>query len=220
MNLFQNFSYTGQTLTTAVGISLLLCGPSNALTLEANDGFAFAGKVEITNNGDGNYDFDFLDFFTGSGQEGLNLVVTPDKFQFFDLIDITDISLPDSSTSHSEPLTDFISDILLADGSNTASFDATSFTFRPEAVDHHMIFGFTFTGLLKTSLGQVTTATGSLTSQVYLFAINEVDSQSVASFSGTLRVTDEEIPQVPTPAALLPSLLALGGVASQRTKSN
>lgn len=208
----------GITLTTLVGVTMLSSQTSHALTLETNDGFSFVGRVEISNNGSNNYDFDFLEFSAGSDFEGLNVNVTADKFQAFDGIKIANISSPEAGAFPAAPFADFISDILLADGTTTASFDIETFTFVATDVDHHMIFDVVFTGFLDTSLGQLAAASGSLTTQMYLASIHNTNDQGITSFSGTLRVTDPDV-SVPTPAAILPSLLTLGGVATQRKRS-
>lgn len=220
MRLFQNHINAGLFSSTVIGATLLFSPASYAFELEKDDHFSFAGRVEVTNANGNNYDFDFLEFTTGSGFEGLNVAVTPGKFRLFDQIRISDISSPEAGTFPAAPFEGFIREILLGDdGSATADFDIETFTFVATEEQHHILFDIVFEGLLNTSLGQTVAARGSLTSQMYLFAINEVGAQQIGSFSGTLRVTETDITHVPTPAAILPPLLTLGGIATQQRRS-
>ncbi|AFY36922.1 PEP motif putative anchor domain protein [[Leptolyngbya] sp. PCC 7376] len=215
--MFQHKLSLGVAAATVMGVSMVSVTPAQALTLEGDDKIDILGTLEVTNGGGGNYDFDFWEFGT-SGQEGLSATGTAGKFQLGDFVGISDISLPDADAFGTAPLDDFITDILLADGS-IADFDVSSVAFSAREVGADTIFDLVFDGFIETSTGQTAAALGSFSSQIGTSFIVEDGSNNTATFSGTLRVKrEDEITEVPTPAAILPTLFGLGGLAAKRKK--
>ena len=198
-----------------MGVSMASVMPAQALTLVGDDRIDLIGSVEITNGGGGNYDFDFQEF-NNSGQEGLSVSGTSGNFIIGDTVGITDISLPGSGSFPTAPLQNFITDILLSDNS-IADFNVNDVTFGVSEVGADSLFTFVFDGSVVTASGQIAQALGSFSAQSGTIFVDDIGETATASFSGTLRIKrPDEV--IPTPAAILPTLLGLGGCAAKKKK--
>lgn len=225
MNIFQNKLQLGVAAATVMGVSMVSALPSHAITLVGDDGFSFSGGVVITNGGSDNYDFDF----GGNAPEntGPEARVASSTGGFLDadfintfFVEFADISLPNAGAFSNDPLANFITGIQLDNG-DTAVFDilSASFSATPSGQNgQDTFFQFDFDGLVKTSGGETVDALGSITAQVASSFIDENGESSPTTFSGSIRVKrPDEI--IPTPAAILPTLLGLGGFAAKRKKN-
>lgn len=215
MNMFQNKLQLGVAAATVMGISMVSVMPAQALNLVGDDRIDIIGSVDITNGGGGNYDFAFQEF-ENSGQQGLAINGTTGKFAIGDNVGIADISLPNAGAFPTAPLQNFITDILLADGT-IADFNVNDVTFAVSEIGADSLFTFVFDGSVITESGQVAQALGSFSAQSGTIFLDDPGETAGASFSGTLRIKrPDEI--VPTPAAILPTLLGMGGFAAKRKK--
>ena len=227
--MFQHKLSLGVAAATIMGVSMVSVMPAQALTLEGDDQFSFGGNVAITRTGVDSFTFDFLNVGEpGSASAGITIDSSgpaPDPFFVNDQIVLTDIISQPEGLFEPFIISSFISDILLGDGTTTASFDVDTL-FVDASPAGGLLAGQTdfvvgYDGLLKTSNAQILEAVGSITSQFQTSAIDQIGDSIETTFSGTLRVRrPDEITEVPTPAAILPTLFGLGGLAAKRKKQD
>lgn len=207
--------------TSAVITSALVTAPAHALSLFGN--FSFTGNVKITGDSS-NYKFDFLS--SGSapaaspGTTG-NITIGAGTGSFAGASEgaggakINDFSTDVSTTNFPKaPLTNFITGIKLADGTDL-SFDLSEFNDFTAVFLGGTVNGGNLVGSFRNTANNSVVSSGFLTAQFP----NPDKFTGVTTYSASLRTQEVPTQEIPTPA-LLPGLVGMGVAALRKHRSD
>lgn len=190
----------GLAASAALTTSFVLIGtPAEAIDIKNGNKLSLYGDVKISGDNN-NYTFDFLNTF-----------ITPSStnpFKIYDEVVVKDLTAPNGTPNDTTaPLTPFISDIDLIDGTK-ANFNLEKLNFATYTLEDKRSFFLTMSGLFQN--GEEILGSGSFTSQISANVDPLTGAIEQTSFSG-------QIVAVPTPA-LLPGLIGMAATALRKKR--